>query len=117
MSRVAHQIRAAVDSLTPGNDLMEGTYNLYLVAMSYIIAVAASYTALELARRVSQTEGSSAALWLAGGAFSMGVGIWTMHFIGMLAFSLPMPFSYDVWITILSMLVGVAASAFAIFIA
>ncbi|MDH3748452.1 MAG: ATP-binding protein [Gammaproteobacteria bacterium] len=47
----------------------------------------------------------------------MGIGIWTMHFIGMLAFSLPMQFSYDVWITVLSLLVGIAASAFAIFVA
>ena len=96
---------------------MEGSYNLYLVLTSYVIAVAASYTALELSRRVSQVDGLSAAVWLCCGAVSMGIGIWTMHFIGMLAFSLPMPFSYDVFITILSLLVGIAASAFAIFIA
>ena len=96
---------------------MEGTYNTYLVATSYLIAVAASYTALELSRRVSQSEGRSAMLWLLGGAFSMGIGIWTMHFIGMLAFSLPMPFSYDVGITLLSLVVGIGASAFAIYIA
>lgn len=96
---------------------MEGTYNPYLVAMSYVIAVAASYTALELGRRVSESNGMGALLWLIGGAFSMGTGIWTMHFIGMLAFTLPMPFSYDIPITLLSLLVGFAASAFAIYIA
>jgi len=96
---------------------MEGSYNAYLVITSYLIAVAASYTALELSRRVSQSSGRAAMLWLLGGAFSMGIGIWTMHFIGMLAFSLPMPFNYDVGITLLSLLVGIGASAFAIYFA
>jgi PAS domain S-box-containing protein len=97
---------------------MHGSYNYLLVILSYVMAVAASYTALELGRRVS-TESNRliAASWLCGGAFSMGIGIWTMHFIGMLAFSLPMAFSYDVTITILSMLVGVAASGFALYVA
>lgn len=96
---------------------MVGTYDPTLVALSYGVAVAASYTALELARRVSESRGIEALIWLGAGAFSMGVGIWTMHFVGMLAFSLEMPFSYDVFITFLSLLVGIAASAFAIFIA
>ncbi|MDH3858062.1 MAG: hypothetical protein OEV07_08715, partial [Gammaproteobacteria bacterium] len=96
---------------------MVGTYDPTLVALSYGVAVAASYTALELARRVSDSRGIEALIWLGAGAFSMGVGIWTMHFVGMLAFSLAMPFSYDVFITFLSLLVGIAASAFAIFIA
>jgi len=96
---------------------MQGSYNLALVALSYFVAVAASYTALELSRRVSKSTGTSAAMWLAAGSVSMGIGIWTMHFIGMLAFSLPMPFSYDVFITVLSLLVGIGASAFAIYVA
>ncbi len=96
---------------------MLGTYDPTLVALSYGVAVAASYTALELARRVSDSRGIEALIWLGAGAFSMGVGIWTMHFVGMLAFSLSMPFSYDVFITFLSLLVGIAAAAFAIFIA
>ena len=96
---------------------MQGSYNYLLVTLSYVMAVAASYTALELGRRVSESSGLMAVSWLCGGAFSMGIGIWTMHFIGMLAFSLPMAFSYDVTITILSLLVGVAASGFAIYVA
>ena len=96
---------------------MHGSYNLWLVTLSYLVAVAASYTALELGHRVSRTTGISAAIWLNCGAISMGIGIWTMHFIGMLAFSLPMAFSYDIPITILSLVVGIAASGFAIFVA
>ena len=61
-------------------------------------------------------KGRSAQLWLVGGAFSMGVGIWSMHFIGMLAFSLPIPMGYDVPITLLSMLIAIVVSGFALFI-
>ncbi|MBT8079746.1 MAG: hypothetical protein KJO31_14295, partial [Gammaproteobacteria bacterium] len=96
---------------------MQGSYNLWLVALSYLVAVVASYTALELSRRVSHSRGSAATAWLTAGAISMGIGIWTMHFIGMLAFNLPMALNYDVGITLLSLLVGMAASAFAIFVA
>ena len=96
---------------------MQGSYNYWLVTLSYVVAVAASYTALELGRRVSESKGMTAAMWLGAGAFSMGIGIWTMHFIGMLAFTLPMDFSYDVLITVLSLLVGMAASGFAIYVA
>jgi PAS domain S-box-containing protein len=96
---------------------MEGSYNLVLVGLSYVVAVAASYTALELGRRVSETDGKAAMAWLGGGAVSMGIGIWTMHFIGMLAFTMPMAFSYDVLITVASLLVALVASAFAIYIA
>lgn len=96
---------------------MQGSYNLWLVALSYLVAVAASYTALDLARRVSQSDEASAKMWLVAGAVSMGIGIWTMHFIGMLAFNLPMPFDYHIGITLLSLLVGIAAAAFAISVA
>lgn len=96
---------------------MEGSYNPVLVGLSYVVAVAASYTALELSRRISESEGSGAIAWLAGGAISMGIGIWTMHFIGMLALKMPMGYSYDVMITVASLLVAIGASGFAIYVA
>lgn len=96
---------------------MEGTFDLTLVSLSYVVAVAASYTALELARRVSSASGPSAKAWLVAGALSMGLGIWTMHFVGMLAFSMEMPFTYDVFTTVLSLFAGMLASAFAIYVA
>jgi diguanylate cyclase (GGDEF)-like protein len=76
----------------------------------------ASYTALNLAARVSATEGRISAIWLGGGALAMGVGIWSMHFIGMLAFSLPIRLSYELDLTLLSLLFAVLVSAFALFI-
>jgi diguanylate cyclase (GGDEF)-like protein len=94
---------------------MIGTYANELVLLSILIAIVASFVALDLASRVSATRGSKAApFWLAGGALSMGTGIWAMHFIGMLAFVLPVPVSYDIWLTLLSLLVATLASALAL---
>jgi diguanylate cyclase (GGDEF)-like protein len=92
-----------------------GTYSYWLVVGSVIVAVLASYTALDLATRITASRGRNARLWLLGGAFSMGTGIWSMHFIGMLAFSLPIPMGYDVPMTLLSMLIAVVVSGFALY--
>ena len=95
---------------------MIGTYNYGLVVISVLVAILASYTALDLATRITASRGKSARMWLVGGAFSMGIGIWSMHFLGMLAFSLPIPLGYDVAITLLSMLIAVVVSGFALHI-
>lgn len=94
--------------------MLVGTYNVWLVLASLLIAMLASYTALDMAGRVSETQGRVARWWLAGGSVAMGVGIWSMHFLGMLAFSLPVPMGYDPLITFLSLLSGIASSAFAL---
>ncbi len=95
---------------------MLGSYDFILVTLSIVIAVIASFVALDLASRVSATRaGKSAPYWLAGGAVSLGTGIWAMHFIGMLAFSLPISISYDVPLTLLSLLVAMLASAWALY--
>jgi len=80
-----------------------------------LVATLASYTALDLATRITAARGRSARLWLVGGGFSMGMGIWSMHFIGMLAFSLPVPMGYDTPITLLSMLIAIVVSGFALY--
>lgn len=95
---------------------MTGTYNLWLVALSIAVAVIASYAALDLAGRVTASAGRSRRVWLFGGAAAMGVGIWSMHFIGMLAFSTPLPITYDVPTVLVSMAVAVAASALALYV-
>ncbi len=96
--------------------MMSYTYEPWLVALSFILAVLASYTALSLAARVPHVEPQKAKLWLAGGAVGMGLGIWSMHFVGMLAFHLPIPLAYDIPITIASMLLAITASGFALFL-
>src|SRR5438067_579823 len=93
---------------------MAVTYNPWLVTLSYLIAVVASFTALELGSRVSLSERRAARVWLVGGALAMGIGIWSMHFVGMLAFHLGVPLAYDVPITLISLLPAVATSALAL---
>src|ERR671917_1686347 len=93
-----------------------GSWDLWLVVLSYVVAVFASYTALDLAGRVVATRGWARRIWLAGGACAMGTGIWAMHFTGMQAFKMPMPVTYDVPITLLSMVIAIAASALALFV-
>jgi len=93
---------------------LSGTYDLQLVLLSIIVAAAASYAALDLARRVTASEGWRARAWLIGGAFAMGAGIWSMHFIGMLAFKLPIRMAYDPFVTLLSMVIAIVTSGFAL---
>src|SRR5260370_34717191 len=88
-----------------------GSYNYALVALSVLIAMFASYTALDLAGRVTAAAGWIRAGWLLGGAGAMGTGIWSMHYIGMLAFVLPIPVAYH-WPTVLpSLFAAILASA------
>jgi len=90
-------------------------YNDWIVALSYAVAVIASYVALDMATRVAASrKGSAQRLWLLGGAVAMGVGIWSMHFVGMLAFSLPIPVPYNVRITFVSMAFAIVASYIAL---
>lgn len=87
-----------------------------LVVLSIIIAILASYTALDLAGRVTAAQKRARLGWLVGGATAMGIGIWSMHFTAMLAFRLPIPILYDVPIVILSLLVAIIASGIALFV-
>src|SRR5579859_1105645 len=96
--------------------VMLGYYDTRLVALSVFIAVVASYAALDLAGRVTSARGWVRYLWLSGGATAMGTGIWSMHYIGMLAFRLPVPVQYD-WPTVLvSLLAAIFASLVALFV-
>jgi len=95
---------------------MTGTYDIHLVALSVAIAILVSYTALDLAGRVTAAQGRLRGVWLAGGAVVMGIGIWSMHFIGMLSFHLSMPIAYDVPTVLVSLLVAIGASALALFV-
>lgn len=91
-------------------DHIHGTYDSFLVTLSYLIAVTASYSALDLAGRVSTNKGKHRLIWLICGAFSMGLGIWSMHFVGMLALTLPVKVVYDSGLVVLSVLFAVIVS-------
>jgi PAS domain S-box-containing protein len=91
-----------------------GSYNYALVALSVLIAMFASYAALDLAARVTAASGWTRAVWLLGGAGAMGTGIWSMHYIGMLAFVLPVPVAYHWPTVLLSLLAAILASVVAL---
>lgn len=95
---------------------MVGSYNYHLVTLSVLIAIFASYAALDLAARITAAKGRIRHVWLTGGATAMGVGIWSMHYIGMLAFSLPVPVLYDWPTVLLSLIAAMFASAVALFV-
>jgi NO-binding membrane sensor protein with MHYT domain len=87
--------------------VVTGTYDPYLVALSILVASFASYTALDLGGHVAAARGFARRGWLVAAAITMGGGIWSMHFIGMLAFVMPVPMSYDIGLTIFSLLVAI----------
>jgi NO-binding membrane sensor protein with MHYT domain len=98
------------------NAALSGSYDYGEVARSVLIAIAASYSALDLAGRVTAAIGRVRLAWLGGGATAMGVGIWAMHVKGMLAFRLPVAVEYH-WPTLLaSLLVAIFASAVALYV-
>ena len=96
----------------PAQDPLIGYYNPIWVLLSIFVAIFASYTALDLARRIAHSEGAEFWLWYVGGSLSMGAGIWSMHFVGMLAFHLPVPMTYELDLTLLSLLLAFIAAAF-----
>jgi len=93
-----------------------GTYDLHLVALSFAVACFASYTALDLAGRIRASEGWARGTWLATAAISMGGGIWAMHFIAMLAFLMPMMVTFDVDLTVFSLVVAIVVTGGAFYV-
>jgi len=87
--------------------VVTGTYNPHLVALSILVAAFASYTAFNLGGRVAATRGVAPRVWLVAAAIAMGGGIWSMHFIAMLAFNIPIRMSYDIGLTTLSLVVAI----------
>jgi diguanylate cyclase (GGDEF)-like protein/PAS domain S-box-containing protein len=95
---------------------ISGNYDYRLVALSIVLAVLASYAALDLAGRVTAASGWGRAIWLGAGAAAMGLGIWAMHYVGMLALTLPIPVAYHLPTVLLSLLAAITASGVALFV-
>jgi len=100
----------------PSSAALVGSYDYRLVALSVFIAIVASYAALDLSGRVTASRGHVRSIWLIGGAAAMGMGIWSMHYIGMLAYNLPVTVLYDWPLVLLSLLAAMLASAVALFV-
>lgn len=93
------------------------SYDTLLALFSVLVAMLASYTALDLVSRQAAAKGRAALMWLSSGSAVMGLGIWSMHFVGMLAFKLPIPLGYDLFLTLTSLLIAIGASGVALRIA
>ncbi len=96
--------------------ILSGHYDWRLVALSIAIAICASYAALDLAGRTTNSHGINRAVWLFGGSSSLGLGIWAMHYIGMLAYRLPVTVLYSIPVVALSLFAAMGASAVALFV-
>lgn len=92
--------------------MLVGNYNIAIVLCSLLVAILASYTALSMAERMYASR--QAKWWHIGGSVAMGVGVWSMHFIGMMAFSLPIELGYDLGLTVASLLIAIVVSYFAL---
>jgi len=90
--------------------VVTGTHDPFLVALSILVACFASYTALDLSAHVGPARGFARRVWLVAAAVTMGGGIWSMHFVAMLAFIMPTPVSYDIGLTILSLVVAIVVT-------
>ena len=96
--------------------MMEESYNFGLVVISVVVATIGAYVAVEIAHRVRATGGRRRILWTCGGALAMGLGIWSMHFVGMLALHLPVLVWYDAFLTFASIVAAVVGCTIAFII-
>ena len=89
----------------------DGSFNYFLVFLSYIISVCGAFTALVLARESVRVSGPERLPWVTWSAVIMGgIGIWSMHFVGMMAYHTDMPVNYDISLTVLSLLLGIVST-------
>jgi NO-binding membrane sensor protein with MHYT domain len=97
--------------------MIEKSYDFALVILSVVVATIGAYVAIEIAQRLRTIGGRRRILWSTGGALALGLGIWSMHFVGMLALRLPVLVWYDALLIFVSIVaaVGGCAIAFIIF--
>lgn len=104
--------------MTPAYMKLVGTYDIWFVILSYVVSVFGSFTALELAGRViEEAHKAKRLLWIVAAATALGGGgIWSMHFIAMLAFKLPIPVNYDVALTVASLIAAIVVTGIGLYI-
>src|ERR1700677_3924149 len=95
---------------------LAGYYDYRLVAISVFISILAAYAALDLSERVTSAQGGTRVAWLNCGAAATGIGIWAMHYVGMVAFHLPIPVMYDWPTVLLSLSIAILASGVALYL-
>ena len=96
---------------------MQGSYDFRTLVLSFLIAWFAAFVAIQLAGRVRSATSRRTPLWAWAGGIAFGLGIWSMHFTGMMAFRLPLPMMFDIRLTALSVVPAVLASVLALYVA
>ena len=89
------------------------SYSFVLVILSVVVATLGAYVAVEIAQRVRATEGRRRFLWTCVGALVLGLGIWSMHFVGILALNLPVLVWFDVVLIVASAAAAIVGCAIA----
>ena len=97
--------------------IIEGQYSIPIVILSVVISFGASYTALFINKQIQSNSFFHQIIWLTLASLAMGLGIWSMHFIGMTAFQLPVAISHNTWLTIVSAIPAILASFIAFYLA
>ncbi|HDR2792680.1 MULTISPECIES: putative bifunctional diguanylate cyclase/phosphodiesterase [Enterobacter] len=97
--------------------MLNVSWDPVLIAISFLVAFIASFVALDSAGKIPLSSRKAALFWRIAGGVTLGIGVWSMHFIGMLSMEMPMTMSYDLWLTLASMGAAVLASTVAIYIA
>jgi PAS domain S-box-containing protein len=96
--------------------MIDNSYSLALVILSVLVATVGAYVAVEIARRARAAERRRRFVWACGGALALGLGIWSMHFVGMLALQLPVLVWYDALLIFASIVAAVVGCAIAFII-
>ncbi len=97
--------------LVDASDQMMGTLDLIWVCASFLIILFASYSALSLAKSIKESTGLWFWFWYFAAVFSLGAGIWSMHFVAMLAMNMGIPITYDSFITVASIFPALVSAA------
>lgn len=96
---------------------MEASHNYFLVALSFLVSVFGSFTGLQLMRAMRSSQGKSELGWIIAAAFAIGGGaIWTMHFVGMIAYQTSMEVAYDPLLTFASLVLAVSVVGLGIYL-
>lgn len=90
-------------------------HNVYLIVLSLIIAIISSYSALSITAKITVATSKLKIFWLISGSVVMGTGIWSMHFVGMIAHYSHASVTYDLNLTIISMVVSIGSSFIAFY--
>ena len=90
--------------------MLHASWDPILVGISFLVAFIASFVALDSAAKIAASNKKAAIFWSITGGATLGIGIWSMHFIGMLAMKMPMPMSYHLELTVISLLAAIIAT-------